>query len=401
MIKFIIFVLALIAAIVLGPRMADSQGLVHIATSGYIIETSITTAVILIVASFIVLYILIRLILACLKMPGGTSRFFQRFFANRSANIQNEACIAFEECEYERAYALCKKAGNEKNLSHNTLLIMAKSAFELGYYDKTTAILDNIKKDKKLTAASTILRARLNLKIDNAKAAIEALDSLKDSYSSRTVTSLYYKSYLVLEDYDKLISMIPTLLKQEIISKEEQNNIYRRYIDKKLKEATSREELDAIAHNIPRQLLKKPAIIGAIMNRQIDFGDLVSAKKLCIDLIKHNLDADLLETIATWEISIPEVLKALLNVESKNLIASQVNVPLLKAIGNLELKAGLLDEAKQHFEKALEISKSADIYFNLGQIMSQMRQYDKAAEMFALANKANVSVNRLPMIESK
>lgn len=386
MIKIFIFVLATLAAIVLGPHLSNHQGLVHIATSQYIIETSITTAIIVIVVSFILMYMAIRFIIACIKMPRDTSRFFNRFFINRSSSMQHEACIAFEECEYERAYALCKKAGNIKKLHYFTKLIMAKSAFELGFYDKTSEILDILKEDKKLVAACTILRARLNLKIGNAKAALETLDTIKDSYSSRTVTKLTFDSYMMQENYDEVAILIPTLIKQGIIKPEDQNGLYKLFIDKKLTQVKSREDLDLAIKSIPKALLKKPAIIGSILNSQIKFGDLVSAKKYCMDLIKNRLDSELLESIAKWEMSIPEVLKALLTIESKNLIASQVNVPLLKAIGNLELKAGLLDDAKNHFEKALEISKSSDIYFNLGYIMAQMRYFDKASEYYALAN---------------
>lgn len=47
MIKLILVILFTSLAVILGPLLADSQGFVHIATNSKIIETSITTAIVI------------------------------------------------------------------------------------------------------------------------------------------------------------------------------------------------------------------------------------------------------------------------------------------------------------------------------------------------------------------
>ena len=47
MIKLIAFIVITSIAIILGPMLADSQGFVHIATNTHIVETSLTTAIVL------------------------------------------------------------------------------------------------------------------------------------------------------------------------------------------------------------------------------------------------------------------------------------------------------------------------------------------------------------------
>ena len=49
MMRFLIFLAVICAAVVLGPMLSDSQGFVHMVVGNYVIETSVTTAVIIIV----------------------------------------------------------------------------------------------------------------------------------------------------------------------------------------------------------------------------------------------------------------------------------------------------------------------------------------------------------------
>ena len=51
MIKLILVILFTSLAVILGPLLADSQGFVHIATNSKIIETSITTAIVIYILS--------------------------------------------------------------------------------------------------------------------------------------------------------------------------------------------------------------------------------------------------------------------------------------------------------------------------------------------------------------
>ena len=95
MIKIIIAVLLLCGAVFLGPRLADSQGFVHIATECYIIETSLTTAIILAIVSFVVLHIVVNLINRSIRLPKLTARWFVNRKAKKLQSLQNEAFLAW------------------------------------------------------------------------------------------------------------------------------------------------------------------------------------------------------------------------------------------------------------------------------------------------------------------
>ena len=69
MIKLIAFIVITSIAIILGPMLADSQGFVHIATNTHIVETSLTTAIVLYLASIILLFIIYAVVKKIISIP--------------------------------------------------------------------------------------------------------------------------------------------------------------------------------------------------------------------------------------------------------------------------------------------------------------------------------------------
>ena len=144
---------------------------------------------------------------------------------------------------------------------------------------------------------------------------------------------------------------------------------------------------------------RNPTVVSSIINKMVAVGDINHARKICLGLLKNNPGSEILEIISSWDISIPDVLKLLKSQASGNLIASQVNVPLLKAIANMELHEGLLKEAQEHYEKAFELNQSPDICLKLASIMSSQRYYDKATMYYEKALK--LGAQEVPSLEHK
>ncbi len=384
MIKILLFIAILCAAIFAGPFLADQQGFVHIATQDYIIETSLTTAVIIAIVSFIVLFLLCTLILKCLRIPKGTQSFFRRQHQRKSSSLQQEAVMAYEEGDYARVLTLIRKAG--RNHSLEACFIGARAAFALQDYDLCRKFLDEAKShNKQAFISSSIIRAKLNLEIGNAKAALEVLDELRDRYSSKLVTRLTYECYRKEQEHDKIAAMMPQLIRQNIVSKEEGARYTRENLMKGIDNAENASALNELISRLDKKDKQDPRLIAKLTSKLLELGDVNRARKFSLDLLKKNLDPDFLESIANWEISIPDVLSRLKKQAEDNLIASQVNTPLLKALGNLEFKAGQLKDAQEHLEKALQLNKSPDTYLKLAKVMAAQRLFEPASEYYAQA----------------
>ena len=146
MFKILILLLLCCAAIVLGPFLSDKQGFVHIATGNYVIETSLTTAVILSVVTFLLVYLLIRVLGKIVNMPGGTANWFKKRSQKKAISKQDHAYIAYAYGDFSKSLELIKKSGAIEELPINALLVSAKSAFNIGDFEYTRQALDEAQK---------------------------------------------------------------------------------------------------------------------------------------------------------------------------------------------------------------------------------------------------------------
>lgn len=387
--KILILLIIAGAAIFVGPYLSDEQGFVHIAAGEYVIETSLTTAIILLFVAFIVFYLVLRALLNIKATPKVFGVFLNKRAQKKALNQTRQALIWYEEGAYEKALAAIKKLHRKGKATLDALFVGARSACELGQYDLTRSYLDEAQKlSKHSYLSASLIRAELNLKIGNAQAALEILDELKSSgHRGKLIAALTYECYKKQNDYQALKKLSPSLVRYNLMTKQEADAINESSIGDSLSSYGSIEQLQGLYKSLSRAEKQNSAICGPIMDKMIALGAIPQAKKICLDLLKHRQDPEILERISRWEISVPEVLKALNNLESRNLIASQVNVPLLKAIGNLQLHEGQLKEAQEHYAKALELVKSPDIYLKLASILSAQRLYDKAASCYEKALK--------------
>lgn len=389
MIKIIIAVALLCCAVFFGPRLADSQGFVHIATEGYIVETSLTTAIIIALVSFLVLHVIVNLINGTIRLPKSTARYFGRRKDAKQHNLHNEAFLAYEEGSYTRALALLKKTGPRSDLPTSCLFLGAKCAFKTGDLNACREFLDLAQAAQNSSeVACKLLRARLNLGIGNHAAALENLESVKNhTASSALATKLLYECYDKAEDFEQVHKLLPSLKKLKIVNEDEARAITKRCATKLLETADSAEKVNAVVASLDRQERTDAAIMAPIVSKLVAFDELDSASKLTLDVLHHSSDAEFLNSIAKWHVAIPEVLKELSAQAKRNAIGSSTNVPLLKALANLELKSDMLAEAKEHLKQALEVTKSRDLYLLAAELNERLSRYDEATKFFALALK--------------
>lgn len=387
MLKLLLFILILCAAVFAGPWLADSQGFVHIAGGDYVVETSLTTAVILLIIAFIVLFFLGNLLIKLWRMPRGTRKLMVRRKARKASSLQEEAALALAEGDSSRALALIEKIGPASKLSVECLFTGARAAFNKENYELCRTYLEEAKgRDKQSFIASGIIRARLNMQIGNNKAALEVLDELKDkNVRSKEISRLTFECYRNDNDKEHLKELVPSLLRSHVITREEAAACLQQDMQDKAAAASGKDVL-TLADSLSRKDRQNAQVVAPVISKLVSAGELNRARKLTLDILKkHRQTPEFLESIGNWTDTIPEVLALLKKQAEKNLIASDMNVPLLKALGNLSFKAGELKDAQEYYEKALQLSKSSDLYLKLARIMTAQRLFERATNYYALA----------------
>ena len=140
-----------------------------------------------------------------------------------------------------------------------------------------------------------------------------------------------------------------------------------------------------------------PRFAGAYTCRLLDAGDTAHACSIALDFLKRGLAPEMLEAVSQWDKAAPEVLKFLNAKAADDEISSGVNLPLLKARGNLEYRAGRLQEALDLYRKALELAPEQGIYMRIAEILKDQQNFAEAADTFARAAKLQESSARLPL----
>ncbi|MGN0901993.1 MAG: heme biosynthesis HemY N-terminal domain-containing protein [Succinivibrio sp.] len=386
MIKLLVFLAITCIAVILGPMLADTQGFVHISTRQHIIETSITTALLIYVFSVLVLFIIYIVTKKLFSIPHGTLQAFRLRSVKKKLTLQDEAIICFEQGQYENALALLKHANPIKKMPERSLLIAAQAAFHIGLYDFTRQALDEAQnRGRQTKIAADVVRARLNYQVGNSKAALEYLDNTASNVKNKAVLNLYLECYLKEGKLDKIVELSPQLIKFNVITQEQARGYYIRHIENCLKDAKTLDEIEQVTKVITKNDKHDPRIMGAVAYKLIKLGDANKAKEITLDLLKRSQDPSLLESIANWDIAIPDVLVALKKYASHNIITTQVNLPLLKAMANLEYKSGLLREALDDYKQALTIEQTPDIYLKMGVIFNNLQNYPDATECYSKA----------------
>lgn len=399
MIKLLTFIILTSAAVILGPMLADTQGYVHISTTSHVIETSITTAFTVYLFSLITIFIVYFVVKKIISIPKGALKAFRVRAKIKNHSIQDEAIIKFEQGEYERVLSLLEHADPIEHMTEKSLLIAAQAAFFTGNYEFTRQALNEAEsRGKDARIAANIIRAKLNYKIGNVKAALEFLDKNDKKFLNQNVLKLYYDCYNSLNDLEKLQEITPHLLKFKVIDEQQAHEIYVRQVEAKLTSTTNVDELNKVLKKLPKADKKDPKIMGAFAYKFIHLGDANKAREIAMDILKVKPDSNFLESVSRWDIAIPDVLSLLKKYAQKNLITSQINQPLLKAIANLEFKSGLLRESLDDFNQALSISPSSDIYMKMGAICSALQNYTQADEYYS---KANAIINEKKALQIK
>lgn len=399
MIKLLTFIILTSAAVILGPMLADTQGYVHISTTSHVIETSITTAFTVYLFSLITIFIVYFVVKKIISIPKGALTAFRVRAKIKNHSIQDEAIIKFEQGEYERVLSLLEHADPIEHMTEKSLLIAAQAAFFTGNYEFTRQALNEAEsRGKDTRIAANIIRAKLNYKIGNVKAALEFLDKNDKKFLNQNVLKLYYDCYNSLNDLEKLQEITPHLLKFKVIDEQQAHEIYVRQVEAKLTSTTNVDELNKVLKKLPKADKKDPKIMGAFAYKFIRLGDANKAREIAMDILKVKPDSNFLESVSRWDIAIPDVLSLLKKYAQKNLITSQINQPLLKAIANLEFKSGLLRESLDDFNQALSISPSSDIYMKMGAICSALQNYTQANEYYS---KANAIINEKKALQIK
>jgi len=384
--KFLLWFLALFAVAVALTLAAHNPGYVQLAYPPYRIEMSLTLFVLSSLALFIFGYILLRLLLAAVKLPAYVRVFREERAQSKGRSAMMEALTAFFEGRYSAAEYAAVRA---MELGENSVLnpiVAARSAHELREFDKRDAYLADA--ENKTVGESTMrLMAKTEFQLDQKQphSALGSLKELSDTgkHKHSGALALELKAQQQAGNWDAVLDVAFQLEKRNAIDATLSIQLRQRAWQEKLRnQAHNTESLRALWKSIPGDLKYRPKIAASAAQAFLKLRDHTVASKLLVESLNTQWDSELV--ILYGDCHTNDVTTQIDQAE-RWLKVHTDDAGLLLALGKLCLHQQLWGKAQSYLDASISLNPTQAAYNTLGMLAEKLDKKEEAFHYYHLA----------------
>ncbi|MGE4124554.1 MAG: heme biosynthesis HemY N-terminal domain-containing protein [Pusillimonas sp.] len=377
-------------AVGLGVVLKEHSGNVLIVAQPWRIELSLTLAVLLLVATFVILYVVIR-VLAFITSGPDRFRSWRGLRARKRDHEQLEkGWLLVLEGRYTQAeQELSRLLGRTRSVNTRVLagLALARACHhegELARRDEALALAraaaatDAGLKDVWATAA-----AEMYLDQNRAQEALTLLQPLHDGSARRVnATRLLLKAHQQLGNFDQSFELVRQLMRRNAIDREQALPLIAQAASERLR-AGGADGFRTIWGELKsdEKVLPDVALAGAHVQQQAGHHD--EAGKLLEAALNVKLDARLLNTYA--QVPAEQVSRRISKAESW-LKAEPDNAALLAALGQLCLVGQLWGPGERYLQRSVSLQGNVHSYALLGNLYDRLGRQADARKYWRLAS---------------
>lgn len=379
-----------VAAVGLALVLREHSGNVLIVAQPWRIELSLTLAVLLALASFVILYIVLRV----LAWIGGGPERFRSWRSLRSQkrdhDLLESGWINVLEGRYPEAEKdLAKLLGRTKSSSRKVLagLASARASHHMGEFSRRDEALklaqDSASDDPRLREAAATVAAEMYLDQNRPQDALVLLQPLQDA-SSRYfhATRLLLRAYRQLRNHDRVYELTRLLSRRGVIEKTEAIQLIETSTAARL-HAGGAEGFKAIWSDLKADERVLPDIALAAAEIQTQQGNIDEASKILEAAIGIRLEARLLNAYSQCP---PEHVARRLSKAEVWLKTHPDDSALLAALGNLCLTGQLWGQGEHYLLRSMKLRSDMRIHALLGNLYDRLGRPDDAMKHWRLAS---------------
>lgn len=378
--RLIIFIIVLALGTCLGIKISNDAGYVFIAYRQWTIETTLWFALfslIIIVFAVLAIYNLLKSLLRTNKRINHWRKKRRR---RRARYLANQGLRLLAEGQWQKAENALLRRVEDSEVPFLNYIAAAFAAQAQGKY-KTRD--EDLRQAGLLNTASalavTLSQAQLQMQAGQYEEAAATLYHIHKKYPQHVhALALLKDAYVALKDWASLFELLPVLLKRNVLSVEQYNELeyqtYSNLMEQKLEEKQF-QELDELWRKLPKRLHSDPRLTAIYVDSLTVQNRNRQALQLITEILKKQWVGSLVQRFG--QIEGPDLKKQLHTGE--NWLKIYDNQPkLLLTLGRLSAKLELWGKAKQYFESALQLSATATSYFELASILDQLGEYENA-----------------------
>ncbi|VEH65350.1 protein hemY [Rodentibacter pneumotropicus] len=215
--------LALLAGLIAGPYLSGQQGYVRIETAGNIYEMSITTLVILFIATLAVIYAIEWAVSRFLRLSNNTYSWFSRRKRVKAQKQTLEGLMKMDEGDYTKAEKLIGKNAKHSDEPILNLIKAAEAAQQRGdEFSANRYLIEATELAGSDNLLVEIARTRILLQQNKLPAARSSVDSLLEMTDrNKEVLKLAVEIYMQSKAYQALDNILDLIQRSGLYSPDE------------------------------------------------------------------------------------------------------------------------------------------------------------------------------------
>ena len=381
----ILALLALLASASLATYLYQENGYVLIAWGPWTLESSVPVFVLLVLA-------VIGLGILALRLAAGIVRLPRRWSENRRDRLRAQArrhltqgLIELNEGRWSHAERTLLRNAEDSDTPLLHYLSAARAAQLQGEDQRRDRYL-KLAYECTPDALTAVLmtQAELQLAHGQYQQALKTLENMAGQNPDNLLRlRLLRRCYEALRQWHELKALLPRLRDQKALPEAEIAQLSLKVHGELLFAAARQQDLAQLHmqwREVPRSLRQHPALVGDYVKCLQELGETEEAASLIEDQLKQRWSEDLALTYGQLEAGDPQ--RRLAKVQQWLSEHGQQPVLLLTA-ARLNLQSRIWGTARQYLENSIHMGPRPDTYYELGRLLAQLGEHDKAKEAYA------------------
>lgn len=382
--RLLLILLVLLISVWLGATIAIDPGYVLVAYHKTSIESPLWFAIILLFASFLIFYSLVRLWRNTRALPNRLRNRSTQKHNRNTQELTHQGLLALWQGKTSIAEKKLVKSAINNNLGWINYLFAAQAAHDQNSFEKRDSYLREAYKNMpSAETAANIHQAQFHIDQQHPEHAITILEKIRQKIPNHPfVLRQLTKIHTQLHNWDSFLSLIPQLRKNKILPAPQINVLEQTAYQRLLFStgtAGNMETLKSLWHKIPRAYHENSLLVHTYTKFLHENNQAKEAESLIRKTLANTWDKNL---VREYGLIKSEKTDQQLNHAEAWLKGHPHDPVLLLTLGRLSARNQLWGKARNYFEASIAQQPQAEAYWELGKLLEQLNEPKSAMECF-------------------
>ncbi len=380
----ITLIIALFVSVSVALIVHQDPGYVLFGYGHWTVETTLALFIVVLLLSFLTVYYSLRFVANALHMPQRMHEWNSKRRATRARKSLTRGLIELAEGHWSKAERKLVRHVSDSETPLLNYLAAARAAQGHNAHERRDTYLHQAHESlPSADIAVGLTQAELQIshrQMEQALATLQHLHSIAPKHT--LVLSMLKDLFISLPDWNSLVELLPTLRKRKVLPAEEMDKLeIRAYTESLSAEARTHgvDAMEQVWRSIPHKLHFHQSVLCCYLRHLIKFDKTSIAEPVLREALKKNWSEYLIYLYG--KVRSEDSNQQLLQAE-RWIKTYPSSAMLFLTLGRLSEHNSLWGKARSYFETSLELAEHADTYYELGTLMEQTGDVDKARESY-------------------